>query len=319
MHIMDYPIDKHTKGANSTMIDEEPYVRLPDARMRAALLRRMQRQYPFLTVQELGRSVLGRPVWALQLGECRERVLFAGAFHGMEWLTCSLLLCFAEELCFALDAGVDMAEIDVRRALLGRGLVIVPCVNPDGVEICLHGADAALGLRDSVRQLSGGDTAHWQANARGVDLNHNYDAGWYILRQLEITAGITGPGPTRFGGYGPESEPETQLMTALCRSAAFRHVLAFHSQGEEIYGDYGATSPRGAAMMLRILALTSGYRPVTATGLAAHGGFKDWFISEFGRPGFTVEIGRGENPLPLRDLPEIYERLREMMTLAAIM
>lgn len=284
-----------------------------------AYVQRMQRQYPFLTVQTLGKSVLGRPIWTLQLGEQRERVLFAAAFHGMEWLTCSLLLCFAEELCFALDSGLDMADIDVRRALLGRGLVIVPCVNPDGVEICLHGADAALSLRDSVLQCCGGNTAHWQANARGVDLNHNYDAGWYILRRLEIDAGITAPAPTRFGGYAPESEPETQLMTALCRSVPFRHALAFHSQGEEIYWQYGNTVPRNAALMARVLATTSGYRAAAPEGLAAHGGFKDWFISEFGRPAFTVEVGRGQNPLPLSDLPALYGRLREMLTLAAIM
>lgn len=301
------------------MIDEIPYITLPDAQMVRSYIQRMQQQYPFLTVRELGKSVLGRPVWALQLGENRDRVLFAGAFHGMEWLTCSLLLCFAEELCFALDSGLQLADIDIRRALLGRGLVIVPCVNPDGVEICLHGADAALGLRDSVRQLSGGDTGHWQANARGVDLNHNYDAGWYILRQLELESGISGPGPTRFGGYAPESEPETQLMTALCRSIPFRHVLAFHSQGEEIYWKYGSATPRNAALMTRIFALTSGYRPAAPEGLASHGGFKDWFISEFGRPGFTIEIGRGVNPLPLRDLEPVYNQLREMMTLAAIM
>ena len=301
------------------MIDEVPYLCLPDARMVQMYAHHLRRQYPFLTVHTLGKSVLGRPIWALQFGESRERVLFAGAFHGMEWLTCSLLLCFAEELCFALDRGFHMADLDVRRALLGRGLVIVPCVNPDGVEICLHGADAALGLRDSVLRIGDGDTDHWQANARGVDLNHNFDAGWYILRQLEQESGITGPAATRFGGYAPESEPETQLLTALCRSVAFRHVLAFHSQGEEIYWHYGNHIPHNAALMARIFAMTSGYRAAAPNGLAAHGGFKDWFIAEFDRPGFTIEIGRGQNPLPLRDLQPIYDQLREMMTLAAIM
>ena len=309
----------HIGKAGKMMFDEIPYTTVPDERMVGDFIRRLRQQYPFLTVRNLGKSILGRPIWAMQLGENRERVLFAGAFHGMEWLTASLLLCFAEELCFALDSGLYLADIDVRRALLGRGLVIVPCVNPDGVEICLHGADGAKALHDTVQRLSGGDTAHWQANARGVDLNHNFDAGWHILRQLEIEAGITGPGPTRFGGYAPESEPETQLITALCRSIPFRHVLAFHSQGEEIYGQYGPRIPRGAPLMMRVLALTSGYRIVENEGLASHGGFKDWFISEFERPGFTIEIGRGENPLPLSDLKPIYDRLREMMTLAAIM
>lgn len=301
------------------MMDDLLYTQEPDAAAVRQFLARLQGKYPFLTLKILGESVLGRPIYALQLGECRDRVLFAGAFHGMEWLTCSLLLAFTADLCDALDAGRPLAGIDIRRALLGRGLVIVPCVNPDGVEIALHGADAALDLRDTVLQLAGPDARRWQANARGVDLNHNFDAGWHLLRQLELSAGITGPGPTRYGGSTPESEPETQLLTALCRSVPFRHVVAFHSQGEEIYWQYGANTPKSSGLMARILALTSGYRAEQPEGLASHGGFKDWFIQEFARPGFTVEIGKGQNPLPLRDLPLLRRRLREMMTLAAIM
>lgn len=291
----------------------------PDARTVRAILTRLQTRYPFLTVCTLGHSVLERPIYGLRLGEPRDRVLFAGAFHGMEWLTCALLLQFTADLCFALDTGCELAGMDVRRAMLGRGLVIVPCVNPDGVEIALHGADSARELRDSVLHMCGGDTTRWQANARGVDLNHNFDAGWYILRQLERSAGITGPGPTRFGGEAPESEPETRLLASLCRSVPFRHVLAFHSQGEEIYWQYGPSTPRQSALMAQVLALTSGYRAAEPDGLAAHGGFKDWFIHEFRRPGFTVEIGKGCNPLPISDLPELRHRLLEMMTLAALM
>ena len=35
-------------------------------------------------------------------------------------------------------------------------------------------------------------------------------------------------------------------------------------------------------------------------------GYKAWFISEFSKPGFTVEVGRGKNPLPLSQFAEIY-------------
>ncbi|MBQ9083132.1 MAG: M14 family metallocarboxypeptidase [Clostridia bacterium] len=301
------------------MMDEFQITAPPDTCTVRALLEELQTRYPFLTVRTLGHSVLGRPIYALYLGEEHEPVLFAGAFHGMEWLTCALLLQFTADLCCALDTGGELAGIDVRRAWPGRGLVIVPCVNPDGVEIALHGAGAALHLQESVWQLSGGNPARWQANAHGVDLNHNFDAGWHTLRQMEQEAGITGPGPTRFGGTAPESEPETRLLTALCRSVPFRHAVAFHSQGEEIYGYYGASTPKKSALMARILALTSGYRVMEPEGLAAHGGFKDWFIRAFQRPGFTIEVGRGCNPLPLSDLPALRMRLREMMTLAALM
>jgi g-D-glutamyl-meso-diaminopimelate peptidase len=304
---------------NNTDILADLRLSPPDADTVAHILRRLQERYPFLQTRILGYSVLNRPVYGLHLGEENEQVLFAGAFHGMEWLTCALLLQFTADFCYALDTGCELADIDVRRALQGRGLTIIPCVNPDGVEIALHGAGCALHLCDFVRQLSGGDTAHWQANARGVDLNHNFDAGWHILHRMEREAGITGPAPTRFGGEFPESEPETRLLTALCRSTPFRHVLAFHSQGEEIYWHYGPDTPKQSALMARILALTSGYCAASPEGLAAHGGFKDWFIHAFHRPGFTVEIGKGRNPLPLSDLSALRLQLREMMTLAALM
>ncbi len=66
-------------------------------------------------------------------------------------------------------------------------------------------------------------------------------------------------------------------------------------------------------------AASSGYRLVENDGLASHGGFKDWFLSEFERPGFTFEIGRGENPLPLSSFERIYEKLEETLLLAALM
>ena len=136
---------------------------------------------------------------------------------------------------------------------------------------------------------------------------------------MERENGIDGPSPRQFGGACAESEPETRALTALCRRAQFRHVLALHSQGEEIYWQYGERTPDTARMMANILAASSGYAVAEPTGLASHGGFKDWFIEEMGRPGFTIEMGRGKNPLPLDEFEPIYEKAREMLLLAALM
>ena len=96
-------------------------------------------------------------------------------------------------------------------------------------------------------------------------------------------------------------------------------MVALHSQGEEIYWQYGDKTPPHSLLIAQTMASVSGYRVAHPTGLASHGGFKDWFIHEFHRPGFTIEIGRGENPLPISDLFPIYDRLCEMLTLAAIL
>lgn len=292
---------------------------LPTERTREELIARLCRKYSFLNRFEVGKSVLGRSICGLKLGAGEESVLYAGAFHAQEWLTSLVLLRFAERLCQALDTGSELAGIDCRRALLGRGLVIVPCVNPDGVEIALSGAQSAGDLTDEVMRISSGDLSLWNANARGVDINHNFDAGWHIVRQLEQSAGINGPSPRRFGGTSPASEPETQAMVELCERSSFRSVLALHSQGEEIYWKYGERTPAGAALMARVLAMASGYELKTPTAIASHGGFKDWFIDKYNRPGFTVEMGKGKNPLPLDELDTIYERLEEMFMLGVVM
>lgn len=279
----------------------------------------LTKKYADLSCECIGKSVLGREIFGLRLGsEHSENVLFAGAFHGMEWLTSLVLLKFLDKICSTLSSFGSIAEIDVSRALSGRSLFVVPCVNPDGVEISLNGAQSAGECAEKVLGLSGGDTLHWQANARGVDINHNFNAGWQELHCMEQEKGICGPALTRYGGPCAESEPETQALTNLCRKTCFRHVLAFHSQGEEIYWHYGCHTPRRSLLMAQVMSMASGYTIAMPEPMASHGGFKDWFIEEMHRPGFTVEIGKGENPLPLSDLDGIYRQLEEMLILSVL-
>ena len=117
----------------------------------------------------------------------------------------------------------------------------------------------------------------------------------------------------------PESEPETVALVNLTRSRRPRAVIALHSQGEEIFWEYGCKKPPESERLARIFAAASGYTLVENSGLASHGGYKDWFIECFDRPGFTVEIGKGENPLPLSDFDDILKDTVPMLTLAAMM
>lgn len=276
-------------------------------------------RYRFLELQPVGRSVLGRDIYGLLIGGGRERVLYAAAFHGQEWITSLVLLRLCEEICRALDGDGRLADMDFRRAMAGRCLVFIPQVNPDGVDIALRGSVTAGRFAAMVAEKGGDTPGLWQANARGVDINHNFDAGRAILQTMERESGIDGPSPRRWCGEAAESEPETKALTALCRRGDFRHVLALHSQGEEIYWQYGTRTPPYARMMANILASASGYVVADPEGLASHGGFKDWFIEETGRPAFTIELGRGVNPLPLGDFEALYAKAREMLLLAALM
>ncbi len=283
------------------------------------IIDRLLDTYAFLKCRSIGRSCAGRDIFCLQIGNADEYVLYAAAIHGSEHITCNIALRFAEEVCEALLTGTEIAGLDARRALYGRGLLIVPLVNPDGCEISVKGESGAGYMAGKIRRLCNGDFKHWNANIRGVDINHNFNAGWEELHTLERDAGIFGPAPTRFGGFSPESEPETLALTELCRKENIRHVVALHTQGEVIYWTYGDRQPKRSAKMAEIMAAESGYALEVPTGLSVGGGFKDWFINEFSRPGFTLEIGKGQNPLPIGTLPRLYSQVREPLVLAAIM
>jgi g-D-glutamyl-meso-diaminopimelate peptidase len=197
--------------------------------------------------------------------------------------------------------------------------VVIPCLNPDGVEIAVKGQAGAGDRGEIIGGLCGGDFSGWQANANGVDLNHNFDAGWGLLRAMEEQAGILGPGPGRYGGPSPGSEPESKAAATFCLTYQPRTLYAFHSQGEEIYYRYGEHTPARSKLMAQILASSSGYAVAQPEGLAAHGGLKDWFIDRFHRPGFTIEIGKGKNPLDVRALQKTYAKLEEMLMIATLL
>ncbi|MDR2908534.1 MAG: M14 family metallocarboxypeptidase [Oscillospiraceae bacterium] len=300
-------------------MSESFYKNPPDHESLMEYIRLLRESYRSLKVFPIGKSLLGREITAMCIGNPVGATLMAGAVHGLEWLTCMLLVKFCETLLSALESGGKVSDVDVGRALGSRSLVIIPCLNPDGVEIALRGSDAAGRYKSLVDALTGDPGNIWQANARGVDLNHNFDAGWRLARAMEEEAGITGPSAGRYGGDHPHSEPESIAITTCCLTYQPRTLYAFHSQGEEIYYRYGDNTPERSRMMAQVLASSSGYAVGSPPDMAAHAGLKDWFIEKFRRPGFTVEVGKGKNPLSLDQLPALYRRTEEMMMIAALL
>lgn len=276
---------------------------------------RLKQDYKFVQSFSIGRSVLGRSITAFIIGTGSPPLLYVGAHHSLEYMTSMALVKFAGELCEHIESGEKCCGRNIGTILSRQSVYIIPMLNPDGVELHLRGSSSAGALRERLNRVSGGDFSGWQANARGVDLNHNYNAGFKILQHMEVESGITGPAPRQFGGYRPESEPETHALCNLCRRMMFRRAYAFHSQGEEIYWNYGERTPKNSYAMAQALAESCGYKTSQPQGLATHGGFKDWYISVFARPGFTVEIGNGKNPLPLSDFEPVYDKLRNMLLL----
>lgn len=265
---------------------------------------------PFFSI---GKSVNGKNIYTFTLGEGKTHVFYNGAHHGLEWLTAPLLMKFASNYIYALKKDKRLFGFDVSELYMKAKIHIAPMVNPDGTGI------AAFGTQDPyLLSLNRGNDfrKNWQSNGRGVDLNHNYDAGFELCRKEEYRLGITGPGPTRYGGEHPESEPEVKAICDYVRKNDFALCIALHSQGEVIYYDYNGKAPEKSHEICKELCKISGYRPDKAEGIASYGGFKDWFIKEFNRPAYTIEIGNGKNPLSGNQFELICPKVIPLLLLA---
>ena len=276
-------------------------------------------RYPFLRKKSIGKSVRGRDIPSITLGNSDNYCLFAAAVHGSEHITSNVILMWLEELCQSITDGTSFCGLKIQETIMERGIIVVPRVNPDGCEISIHGANACGKYIKEITRMSKGDFLHFNANFRGVDINHNFDAGWEELKKKEENMGIHFPSSTRFGGYKKMSEPETLALTNLCKTENIRNAIALHSQGKVIYWTYGNNRPKSSRQIAEIMAKTSGYALDVAFGIADGGGFKDWFIKEFNRPAFTVELGFGENPLPIETANDIYEEVKKMFTITSIL
>ncbi len=278
-------------------------------------------RYPFIETGVAGKSVLGENLYYIRLGRGHVEVFYNGAHHSLEWITAPLLMKFTENFSKAFSSGIDIRGYNLQDIWNRASIYIVPMVNPDGVDIVLEGPSPQNPYyQDLIRWNRTGRpfSEVWNANSRGVDLNRNYPASWEQAKAQEPSLGVFGPGPTRYGGQYPLSEPETQAMVNFTRQHDFKLVIAYHTQGREIYWLYKNIVPPRAFQIAQIFSAATGYAVSSTPYEAAYAGYKDWFVEEFRRPGYTFEVGIGRNPLPITQFDTIYNDNEEVMLLAPI-
>ena len=273
-------------------------------------------KYDFISIGYLGKSIFGRDIPLIKLGEGKRKILYVGSHHGSEWITSGVLLRFINEFCELYQSCGNVEGIRPDILFKNTEITVIPMLNPDGVELSVNGLTKDNVLYDRLLLMNNGqqDFSRWNANGRGVDLNHNYNFGFSEYKKAESEQGIPNGAPTRYSGEYPESEPETGYLCNYIRfQRDFCGALTLHSQGEEIYYKCGDYSPKNAETIVKYLSGICGYTATSAQGMAAYGGFTEWFIKEFDRPSFTIECGKGINPLPIKDLPMIYLKLRRVL------
>ena len=280
----------------------------------------LQSKYNFLEVNTLTHSILGKRIPVITMGKGKKSVIYIGAHHGMEWITSALLIKFARDFCEEYQNGTHAYDVSSRVLFETRKIHIVPMLNPDGVNYSIHGIERNNVIRERLIKMNNGskDFSHWQANARGVDLNHNYNAGFEEYKIIERTQNIS-YGASKFSGEYSESEPETRALCSYVRFIRPELALSLHTQGEEIYYTSGEKSTLSSLPIAKTLSRLTGYKISFPSGTAKYGGFTDWFIEEFDKPSFTLECGLGKNPLPFNDFEKIYSKIKRALFTAPIL
>lgn len=271
----------------------------------------LKERYPFLEVENIGYSVLGKSIPYIVWGKGNKEIMFSASIHSNEWITTLVLMKFIEWLSYTYKQKNDRYELyKLEDIFNNRKIFFVPMVNPDGVDLLNNGLtqEQINNMYDLSKKYPNIPFPNgWKANFNGVDLNLQFPANWERAKEVKFAQGFTVPGPRDFVGKGPLTEPESLALYNFTLNHDFERIVAYHTQGQVIYYKYLDMLPPDTLKIAREMSRLSGYALEETLYASSFAGYKDWFIQQYNRPGFTIEAGLGENPLPISQFNQIYK------------
>lgn len=276
-------------------------------------------EYPFFKIKSIGESTLGENIIYIKLGKGSKKLFINASHHANEWITSLMTMMFIEKYLKLYKNKEIYKCRNIEELWEKTSIYIVPMVNPDGVNLCLKNPKILNNqLYKNIWENYINNIEDWKANIRGVDLNLNYPAGWEQAVKNKAKKGITMPGPRDYPGPNAESEIETKNIINFTKIFNFDMTISLHSQGQEIYWSYLNKKIDRAYEIGKKMERVSGYILTEPSYYSSFAGYKDWYIENFNKPGYTIEIGKGEEgkSLPLEKAEEIYEEIEEIFLVA---
>ena len=279
----------------------------------------LKARYPFLNIGTIGKSVMGKPLYYLSIGTGNTQVFYTATHHANEWITTPMILKYLEEYAFEYSRGGIIFDTPALTLYNKATLFMVPLVNPDGLDL-VTGV-----LNDGIYYINARTYAGnfpyitfpsgWKANISGIDLNLQYPAGWEQAQEIKHSQGFISPAPRDYVGPSPLAAPESRAIYNFTLNHDFSLILAYHTQGKVIFWKYADYNPPRSFEIAVKMSEASGYLVEETPFASGSAGYKDWFIKYFDKPGYTIEAGIGENPLPITQFDEIYNDNIGILTL----
>lgn len=232
-------------------------------------------------------------------------------YTGNEWITAPLLMKFLENLSKSYVNNVPIFGVNAKELFSSVSLYLMPMINPDGVDLVTGLITENSWAYRNAKEISNNFPeipfpSGWKANIEGIDLNLQFPAGWEKAREIKYSQGFNKPAPRDFVGFGPLTAPESVALYTFTLRHNFSIMLTYHTQGRVIFYQYQDQTPPGSQELAERFSKLSGYSLEQVPESSSFAGYKDWFILYYNRPGFTIEVGLGTNPIPISQFAGIY-------------
>jgi g-D-glutamyl-meso-diaminopimelate peptidase len=275
-------------------------------------LKQLESRYSeYCQVNVIGKSADKRNIYEVVLGNqnADKHMLVIANLHAREYMTTQLCMKQIEYYLQNYNKKVDGRKIS--DILDNVCIHIVPSCNPDGTAISQYGFDAIKNekLRANLYKM-GGSPLTWKANARGVDLNMNWDIGFTVKNKK---------GSSGYSGTKAASESETRaiinLIDSIQKSGKLSGVVSYHTAGSIIYGGCSERADKMVAAitekMYKVAAAETKYT-LYGTGVSAYQS-REYMIYVRNIPCITIEIGTGYSPLPTTQFSAIWNKNKNVV------
>lgn len=208
----------------------------------------LKKLYPFIDVGSIGKSMLGCNIPFICIGRGTKEVFYLASIHANEWITTPILMKFVEDYCYSYQNNLTIFGYSSKDLFNTTSIYIVPMVNPDGVDLVTGKIPVNSSTYNFAKKIAEDFPdipfpTGWKANIRGVDLNLQFPAGWEQAQEIKYIQGFTSPAPRDFVGFGALFETEALALYNFTMQHHFRLVIAYHTQGKEIYWNFQNINP----------------------------------------------------------------------------